>query len=185
MQQPLLFYRLTTNTSGVRYAHTAGEPSESVTQGRMATAGRLQNLSLWCQAAPGGTGTYTFTLRRNGANTALSCAVSGAAQTCQSAAAVDYNAGDLLNLAGGAQWGAQQRADVLCERAADGQRGQSGHARRAVVFGFELGTAPASGNFCGLGLERACSRCGARRRWRSGRVFVAPAAGTLKALAVH
>jgi hypothetical protein len=168
----------------VRYAHTAGSGTESTTQERMPTAGRLQNLYLWCSAAPGGTGTYTFTLRRNGANTGVSCAVSGTGQTCESGAAVDYNAGDLLNLASMPSGAPVNAPTCYASVQLSGNGGAPASHNSVVALGFEPPIGPNDGSYCGQAsygtLAMACSES------QEGRaVFVAPSGGTLEALSVH
>jgi hypothetical protein len=184
MQQPLLFYRLSTSASGVRYGHTGGNTAESPTQGRMPTAGRLQNLSLWCNAAPGGTGSYTVTLRRNGADTALSCVVSGAAQSCQSLAAVDYNAGDLLDLAGTPSGAPSTAPTCSASLQLSGNGGSPATHSSVVAMGYELPWGPSDGSFCGQASNGTWPMaCGETQVGRAG--FWAPTGGTLQAMAVH
>jgi len=183
-QQPLLFYRISTLLSGVRYAHTAGSTTEATTQERMPSAGRVQNLSLWCSSAPGGTGTYTFTLRRNGTNTALSCALSSAAQTCQSGAAVDYNAGDLLNLASVPSGTPASAPTCFASAQLSGNGGTPATHPSVVALGYEPPYGPADGNYCGQASNGTWPMtCGETLEGRA--VFVAPSAGTLQALSVH
>jgi hypothetical protein len=65
----------------------------------MPAAGTVRRLYARVQSAAGGSRTWTFTLRRNGTSTALTCTIGSGATTCNNTAnTVAFNAGDLITV---------------------------------------------------------------------------------------
>jgi hypothetical protein len=73
---------------------------EARVQNIMPTAGTVKNFYAFVENAPGAGASWTFTVRKNGANTALGCQISGAAtQTCSDTTdSVSFVAGDLISV---------------------------------------------------------------------------------------
>jgi hypothetical protein len=74
------------------------DSTESNVQYPVPAAGTATQLRARVVNAPGGSRSWTFTLRKNGAATAVSCAITGAATTCTSANSVAFAAGDLISM---------------------------------------------------------------------------------------
>jgi len=72
--------------------------SEADAQLAMPAAGTVQELHATLDQAPGG-GSITFTLRKNGANTPVTCTISGTATSyADSVNAVGFATGDLISV---------------------------------------------------------------------------------------
>lgn len=78
----------------------AAYPSEASAKRTMASAKTMSSLSVSCSTAPGSGQSFTYTLRKNGADTALTCAISGASATTASdmSHSVSFAPGDELSL---------------------------------------------------------------------------------------
>jgi hypothetical protein len=81
--------------SGISTSGPTEAPAQILSPGVATTAG---NLSVRLDASPGPAASRAFTLRVNGADTALSCTITNAGQTCTSGASVAVPAGSLLSL---------------------------------------------------------------------------------------
>jgi len=80
---------------------TVGSATESVVQVPVQTSGTISNFDVRISAAAGTLpNSWTFTLRKNGASTAIACTISGTTATqCGDAAnSVSFSAGDLLTI---------------------------------------------------------------------------------------
>jgi hypothetical protein len=78
----------------------AAATAEASVQEPVAYAGTISGLRIRLSAGAGGTGTsYTFTVRKNGVNTDLTCTIVASASTCTSAASVPFAAGELFSIA--------------------------------------------------------------------------------------
>jgi hypothetical protein len=64
----------------------------------MPAAGTVSNLRARVQTAPGGSRTWVFTVRKNGAATAVTCAIPSGGTTCSSANSVTFADGDLISM---------------------------------------------------------------------------------------
>ena len=97
----------TLNGSSTRYLPIAGTnfnvtpDTEVKGQQIIAASGSMKSLYIQTSAAPGAAKSYAFTVRKNGADTALTCTISGAsATTCNDTThTISVAAGDLLVLA--------------------------------------------------------------------------------------
>jgi len=73
------------------------ENTEIGVQQLMPVAGTVQNLYAFVQVVPGGTATWTLTIRKNGANTAVTCTIQPAALSCSdNTHTASFVAGDLI-----------------------------------------------------------------------------------------
>ena len=73
--------------------------SESVVQLDVPVASTFSNLYVRLNASPGASKTYTFVVRKNGVDTALTCAISGAATACSDTVnTVTFVVGDLISI---------------------------------------------------------------------------------------
>ncbi|HTY43000.1 MAG TPA: hypothetical protein VMH79_14090, partial [Thermoanaerobaculia bacterium] len=73
--------------------------TERLVQNIMPRAGTVEDFYIFIETAPGGTASWTFTLRKNGADTALTCTVSGTNQICSDTThSVTFAAGDLVSV---------------------------------------------------------------------------------------
>jgi hypothetical protein len=81
--------------SGISVSGPTEPPAQILSPGVAATAG---NLSVRLDASPGPAASRTFTLRVNGADSALTCTIANAAQTCSAGGSVAVPAGSLLSL---------------------------------------------------------------------------------------
>jgi hypothetical protein len=73
--------------------------TENVVDQAMAVGGTVSNLYIRLDGSPGSSGSYTFTVRKNGADTTLGCMIPESATSCSdtdAAHSVSFNAGDLL-----------------------------------------------------------------------------------------
>ena len=81
------------------YLTSSASPTESSVQQVMPVAGTVSNLAISLGSAPGSGNSWTFTIRKNGAATGVTCKVEGStAKECTSSATVTFAAGDLLSL---------------------------------------------------------------------------------------
>ena len=67
----------------------------------MTIPGELSYLYIALNSSPGGTNSYTFTVRKNGLDTVLSCIIIGSATSCMDidpAHSVTFDAGDLISI---------------------------------------------------------------------------------------
>jgi hypothetical protein len=77
------------------------QATESLAQVPIQTSGTLSNLDIRLTAGPGTSpNSWTFTVRKNGANTAMTCAINTAAgvQCADNSNTVSFAAGDLLSI---------------------------------------------------------------------------------------
>jgi collagen triple helix repeat protein len=74
--------------------------SESLVQQELTVAGTLSNLRIRLSASNSGGGTsYTFTVRRNGSNTGVTCQIGNGQSSCaDSTHSVSFAAGDLISI---------------------------------------------------------------------------------------
>ena len=75
--------------------------NESAVDQVMTVAGLLSDLYVRLDGSPGGTSSYTFTVRKNGLDATLTCAISGASTSCSDtnpANSVSFSAGDLISV---------------------------------------------------------------------------------------
>lgn len=80
---------------------SAGDSSWNTTQSAVVSLGQsttIKNMYVELVNAPTGSASYAFTLQKNGSDTALECAVVGAATTCNATANVLVADGDTLNI---------------------------------------------------------------------------------------
>jgi hypothetical protein len=78
--------------------HASGSTEASV-QYPVPAAGTVQRLYARVEAAPGGSRSWVFTLRKNGASTALTCTIGSAATTCNNTTnTVAFAPGDLITV---------------------------------------------------------------------------------------
>jgi hypothetical protein len=91
---------------------TASTTPESSVQMVVPVAGSVSNLAVNIGTAPGGGKSWTFTIRKNGNDTAVTCSMIGGGSntSCNSAESVAFGVGDLLSLevhpvGGPANWG--------------------------------------------------------------------------------
>jgi hypothetical protein len=61
-------------------------------------SGTVSNLQVYITTAPGGGGSWTLTVDKNGTATALQCSISGAGTTCSDSSLVTIVAGDKIDL---------------------------------------------------------------------------------------
>lgn len=73
--------------------------TERSVQNIMPTAGTVKNFYVFVENAPGGTTSWTLTLRKNNVDTAVTCTVMGAGQTCSDTVnTAVFAAGDLISV---------------------------------------------------------------------------------------
>ncbi len=73
--------------------------TERLVQNIMPTGGTVNSFYVFIETAPGGAASWTFTLRKNGVDTAVTCTVAGTAQICSDTAhSAAYVAGDLVSV---------------------------------------------------------------------------------------
>ena len=148
----------------------------------MPSPGRISNLLVTCDSAITA-GTHTVTLRKNGANTALGCVVSGGATSCNdSIDAVDFAAGDDLNL----------RVVNAKSAQAPGCRGiatltaSGGSAPHDNVITLHTDAeAPTDGQFCGMNIAAGNTATTCTSANADDVSIIMPHAGTLTGLAVQ
>jgi uncharacterized delta-60 repeat protein len=94
----VLFFSWNSASGTTRYVHHYETSGEATAAFVMPSAGRVSNLFVTCSVGIM-SGTYTVTLRNNGANTLVGCALSGGAASCTDTVdAVDFLPGDELDL---------------------------------------------------------------------------------------
>jgi hypothetical protein len=77
----------------------AASEAETTVRDIVPVAGVVSNLAVNITTATGNSGkSWTFTVRKNGAATGVTCQISGSATFCTSSAAVAFSAGDLIAL---------------------------------------------------------------------------------------
>jgi hypothetical protein len=94
------------STSSVSYVGpfqttAAASPTEASVQGVVPISGTVSNLAVNLANNAqngGGTQTWTFTVRKNGTPTAITCTVTEATSSCTSTATETFAAGDLISL---------------------------------------------------------------------------------------
>jgi hypothetical protein len=67
----------------------------------MIIAGEMSNLYVRLNNSPGGSNSYTFTIRKNGIDSSLTCTIMGSATSCSDidpAHSVTFDAGDLISV---------------------------------------------------------------------------------------
>jgi hypothetical protein len=74
--------------------------TESAVQEQVLFGGTVNAIRIRLNAAAGAAGTgYTFTLRKNGVDTAVTCSITGTATTCTDTAhSASFSAGDLFSI---------------------------------------------------------------------------------------
>lgn len=177
-----LFFSWTGVTSGTtRYVHHYAVTGESHASFRLPTAVRVSDLYVVCDGAVV-SGTHTVTLRRNGANTALACSLSGGAGVCLDALdAIDVAAGDRLNLRVTNTSSAQ--APSCCAMATVTAAG-TGTPTDSVLTLHTSAEAPANGRFCGMNIAPGTTAATCTSDSADDVSVVMPHAGTLTGLAV-
>jgi hypothetical protein len=92
----------TFSSANLRYGIFGGSgisSTEANVQQVLPVAASASNLYVRISAQPGSGNSYTFTLRKNSADTSLSCSISGTATVCSnSSGAVSFSAGDLISI---------------------------------------------------------------------------------------
>jgi hypothetical protein len=75
------------------------DSSESIVEQSVPAAGSISRLFVKLTSGPGAGASYTFFVRKSGADTALACTISGTAATCSDLVnSVSFAAGDLLSV---------------------------------------------------------------------------------------
>jgi hypothetical protein len=73
--------------------------TERRVQNIMPTAGTVKSFYIFVETAPSVGASWTFTLRKNGVDTAVTCTVAGTAQVCSDAThSASFVAGDLISV---------------------------------------------------------------------------------------
>jgi cysteine-rich repeat protein len=179
----VLFFSWTGVGKGnTRYAHHYAISGETNASFAMPSAGRVSHLFVSCATAVT-TGTHTITLRKNGANTALGCAVSGGATSCVDAAdAVDFAVGDELNL----KVVNSASTDAPSCRALATLTASGGNAPHDDVITLQTDSeAPVDGQFCGMNIAAGDAATTCASASSDDVSMVMPSAGTLTGLAVR
>jgi len=87
------------NNSFVGLFATNLNTTELRVQNIIPASGTLKNFFVFIEAAPGGATSWTFSARRNGANTTLTCTISGAATSCSDMThSAAFVPGDLISV---------------------------------------------------------------------------------------
>jgi len=90
---------MTTGATTFMGLFTVASATESVVQVPVQTSGTISNFDARTSATPGAGNTWAFTLRKNGASTAITCSITGASTQCaDSSNSVSFAAGDLLTI---------------------------------------------------------------------------------------
>jgi hypothetical protein len=88
--------------SAVRFVpayYSSVDASEAAVDQAMPAAGTISNLRVRLSGAPGAGTSYTFLVRKNGVDTAVTCTVSGTATECSDLAnSIAFSAGDLISV---------------------------------------------------------------------------------------
>lgn len=102
MRTPLIMAAGTNpSTSATNYAGFSGgwaATNDDGVRSLVPLDGVLEDLYVSLTVAPGAGKSYAFTVRKNGADTSLTCTVSDSNTTCQMSGSVSYSAGDTLAL---------------------------------------------------------------------------------------
>jgi hypothetical protein len=73
--------------------------TEAIVQSIMPAAGTVQNFFAFVQTAPSTGNSWTLTVRKNAANTLVTCTIAGTAQTCSDTThTAVFVAGDLISI---------------------------------------------------------------------------------------
>jgi hypothetical protein len=128
-------------------------------------------------------GTHTITVRKNGANTALACGLSGGASSClDTADAVDFTAADTLDLRVVNSHSAQAPAcRAMATLSAFGGAGP----HDAVITLHTDSEAPANGQFCGMNIAAGTTATTCASTNPDDVSIVMPKAGSVTGLAVR
>ena len=81
--------------------HSDVQATEGMLDQAMPIGGILSDLYVRLEGSPGGSTSYTFTIRKGGLDTGLTCTISGSATSCSDtdpAHAVTFSAGDLISV---------------------------------------------------------------------------------------
>jgi hypothetical protein len=109
----------TSSTSYMGPFLTTAPTEESKVQQVVPLAGKIANLAVKIGNDPGNSNSWTFTIRKNGASTGITCKIEGTSKTsCTSASSETFAAGDLLALqaspaSGPDAWGSAHWAVTL------------------------------------------------------------------------
>jgi cysteine-rich repeat protein len=179
----VLFFSWAGVSSGsTRYVHHYTASNEANANFSVASPGRVSNLFVSCDTAII-SGTHTITLRKNGANTALACAVSGGATSCvDTVDTVDFASGDTLNLRVANSKSAQAPA---CRASATLTANGSSAPHDDVITLHADSEAPADGQFCGMNITPGNTATTCASPNADDVSIVMPRAGTLTGLAVR
>jgi hypothetical protein len=79
-------------------SHAGFLTAEADVQMPVKAAGTLSNFRVFLNAAPGPGASWTFTVRKNGANTGVSCPIVQPNTTCSSGATASFAVDDLLSI---------------------------------------------------------------------------------------
>jgi hypothetical protein len=99
MQTPMLL-RATPSTSATNYCgfSSTWQSAENVGRNVAPIDGLIEGIRVHASTAPGGAASYTFTLRKNGVATDVSCTILGSQTSCQSLKSVSISAGDYFSI---------------------------------------------------------------------------------------
>ena len=146
------------------------------------SAGRISNLFVTCDSAVSA-GTHTVTLRKNGANTALACVLSGGTASCgDTADAVDFVPGDDLNLRVVNSKSAQAPS---CRGIASLTASGGSAPHDDVITLHTDAEAPTDGQFCGMNVAAGNTATTCTSPTAADVAILMPNAGTLTGLAVQ
>jgi uncharacterized delta-60 repeat protein len=163
----------------VHHYAVSGEANASFS---LPTAARVSNLFVTCSAAIA-SGTHTVTLRQNASNTALACTLSGGATTCTDTLdAIDFAAGDRLNLRVVNSASTQAPS---CQAMATLTVGGTGAPADSVITFHADDEVPVNGEYCGMNIAPATTAATCLSASPDDVSVVMPHAGTLKGLAVR
>jgi len=83
----------------INAASPDAQATEANAQESVIASGTVTAMKIQLSAAAGGAGTsYTFTVRKNGTNTDVSCQITGTATTCNDTGSASFAAGDLFSI---------------------------------------------------------------------------------------
>ncbi len=175
-----LFFSWTAGSAGTnRYAHHYEANGEQYAEFMLPSAGRISNLFVNCSAAIT-SGTHTITLRKDGKNTTVTCALGNGSSTCADTMhTVDFAAGSLLSVkianAGSTQ---QPHCRAMATLTASG--GTALHD--SVVSVQTASETPLDGQYCGMNIDvGSTATCASNDP--DDVAIVMPAPGTLTGLA--
>ena len=164
-----------------KYAHHYALAGEDKTSFALPSGGRLSDLVVTC-SDPIATGTHTVTLRQNGVDTSLGCALTGGVSSCSDALdAVDFAAADRLNLKIVNSASSQKPA---CRATATLSGNGGGAPHDNVVTLHTDPESPAAGRFCGMNVSAGNGATTCTSASPDDVAIAMPSGGTLTGLAV-